>query len=140
MSTTFTNSPKFVFTSESVSAGHPDKLCDQVSDAILDAFLTIDPRARVAVETATTTGLIVVLGEVTFAKGYIAIEEIVRTTVKEIGYTDASFGFDADTCGVMVAIHGQSPDIAQGVDKALEVRGGEMSDAEVDSVGAGDQG
>jgi S-adenosylmethionine synthetase len=140
MSTTFTNSPKFVFTSESVSAGHPDKLCDQVSDAILDAFLTIDPRARVAVETATTTGLIVVLGEVTFAKGYIAIEEIVRKTVKEIGYTDASFGFDADTCGVMVAIHGQSPDIAQGVDKALEARTGEMSDAEVEAVGAGDQG
>ncbi|NNJ08814.1 methionine adenosyltransferase [Chloroflexales bacterium ZM16-3] len=140
MSTTFTTSPKFVFTSESVSAGHPDKLCDQVSDAILDAFLAHDPRARVAVETATTTGLIVVLGEVTYAKGYIPIEEIVRTTVKEIGYTDASFGFDADTCGVMVAIHGQSPDIAQGVDKALEVRTGEMSDAEVDSVGAGDQG
>jgi S-adenosylmethionine synthetase len=140
MSTTFTKSPKFVFTSESVSAGHPDKLCDQVSDAILDAFLAIDPRARVAVETATTTGLIVVLGEVTFAKGYIAIEEIVRTTVKDIGYTDASFGFDADTCGVMVAIHGQSPDIAQGVDRALEVRSGAMTDAEVDSVGAGDQG
>jgi S-adenosylmethionine synthetase len=133
-------SPKFVFTSESVSAGHPDKLCDQVSDAILDAFLAIDPRARVAVETATTTGLIVVLGEVTFAKGYIAIEEIVRTTVKEIGYTDASFGFDADTCGVMVAIHGQSPDIAQGVDRALEARTGAMSDAEVEAIGAGDQG
>ena len=140
MSTTFTKSPKFVFTSESVSAGHPDKLCDQVSDAILDAFLSHDPRARVAVETATTTGLIVVLGEVTYAKGYIPIEEIVRTTVKDIGYTDASFGFDADTCGVLVAIHGQSPDIAQGVDKALEVRSGGMTDAEVDSVGAGDQG
>ena len=140
MSTTFTKSPKFVFTSESVSAGHPDKLCDQVSDAILDAFLDHDPRARVAVETATTTGLIVVLGEVTYAKGYIPIEEIVRTTVKDIGYTDASFGFDADTCGVLVAIHGQSPDIAQGVDKALEVRSGGMTDAEVDSVGAGDQG
>ncbi len=140
MSTTFTKSPKFVFTSESVSAGHPDKLCDQVSDAILDAFLSHDPRARVAVETATTTGLIVVLGEVTYAKGYIPIEEIVRTTVKDIGYTDASFGFDADTCGVLVAIHGQSPDIAQGVDKALEVRSGGMTGAEVDSVGASDQG
>ncbi len=140
MSSTFTTSPKFVFTSESVSAGHPDKLCDQVSDAILDAFLAHDPRARVAVETATTTGLIVVLGEVTYAKGYIPIEEIVRRTVKDIGYTDASFGFDADTCGVLVAIHGQSPDIAQGVDKALESRTGAMSDDEVEAIGAGDQG
>lgn len=140
MSNTFMTSPRFYFTSESVSAGHPDKMCDQISDAILDAFLTIDPRARVAVETATTTGLIVVLGEVTFNKGYIPVEEIVRKTVKEIGYTDASFGFDADTCGVMVAIHGQSPDIAMGVDKALEAKTGQMSDAEVEAVGAGDQG
>ncbi|NJN15284.1 MAG: methionine adenosyltransferase [Oscillochloris sp.] len=140
MSTTFMKSPKFVFTSESVSAGHPDKMCDQISDAILDAFLTHDPRARVAVETATTTGLIVVLGEVTYEKGYIPVEEIVRTTVKEIGYVDASFGFDADTCGVMVAIHGQSPDIAMGVDKALEAKSGEMSEDEIEAVGAGDQG
>jgi S-adenosylmethionine synthetase len=140
MSTTFMKSPKLFFTSESVTEGHPDKLCDQVSDAILDAFLSHDPRARVAVETATTTGLIVVLGEVTYAKGYIPIEEIVRTTVKEIGYTDASFGFDADTCGVMVAIHGQSPDIAMGVDKALEAKTGHMTEAEVETVGAGDQG
>lgn len=138
MSTTFTNSPCFTFTSESVSSGHPDKMCDQISDAILDSFLAHDPQARVAVETATTTGLIVVLGEVTFAQGYIAIEEIVRRTVKEIGYTDASFGFDADTCGVMVAIHGQSPDIAMGVDKALEAKVGHMDD--VEAVGAGDQG
>jgi len=140
MSTTFTTSPRFYFTSESVSEGHPDKLCDQVSDAILDAFLSHDPKARVAVETATTTGLIVVMGEVTYEKGYIPIEEIVRETVKAIGYTDASYGFDADTCGVMVAVHGQSPDIAMGVDKALEAKTGEMGDAEVEAVGAGDQG
>jgi S-adenosylmethionine synthetase len=140
MPTSFMQSPQLFFTSESVTEGHPDKLCDQVSDAILDAFLTHDPRARVAVETATTTGLIVVLGEVTYEKGYMPIEEIVRKTVKEIGYTDASYGFDADTCGVMVAIHGQSPDIAQGVNKALEVRGGDVTDEEVDTIGAGDQG
>ncbi|WP_129675461.1 methionine adenosyltransferase [Candidatus Chloroploca sp. Khr17] len=140
MATTFTTSPQFYFTSESVSSGHPDKMCDQISDAILDAFLSHDPRARVAVETATTTGLIVVLGEVTFARGYIPIEEIVRTTVKEIGYTSAEFGFDADTCGVMVAIHGQSPDIAMGVDKALEAKTGAMTEDEVEAVGAGDQG
>jgi len=133
-------SPQLFFTSESVTEGHPDKLCDQVSDAILDAFLRLDPRARVAVETATSTGLIVVLGEVTYEQGYIPIEEIVRRTVKEIGYTDAGFGFDADTCGVMVAIHGQSPDIAQGVDQALEHRDGNVTDAEIDSIGAGDQG
>jgi S-adenosylmethionine synthetase len=132
-------SPKLFFTSESVTEGHPDKLCDQVSDAILDAFLSHDPRARVAVETATTTGLIVVLGEVTYEKGYIPIEEIVRETVKGIGYTDTAFGFDADTCGVMVAIHGQSPDIAQGVNRALETRGG-MTEEEVATIGAGDQG
>jgi S-adenosylmethionine synthetase len=140
MTTTFTASPRFYFTSESVSSGHPDKMCDQISDAILDAFLEHDPRARVACETATTTGLIVVLGEITYEKGYIPIEEIVRRTVKEIGYTSAEFGFDADTCGVLVAVHGQSPDIAQGVNQALEARTGEMSDAEVEAVGAGDQG
>jgi S-adenosylmethionine synthetase len=139
MSNSFMQSPQLFFTSESVTEGHPDKLCDQVSDAILDAFLTHDPRARVAVETATTTGLIVVLGEVTYEKGYIPIEEIVRETVKGIGYTDTTFGFDADTCGVMVAIHGQSPDIAQGVDRALETRGA-MTDEEVATIGAGDQG
>jgi S-adenosylmethionine synthetase len=140
MSNTFMQSPKFFFTSESVTEGHPDKLCDQVSDAILDAFLSHDPRARVACETATTTGLVVVLGEVTYEKGYIPIEEIVRRTIKEIGYADPSFGFDADTCGVMVALHGQSPDIAMGVDEALESKRGDMSDDEVESIGAGDQG
>jgi S-adenosylmethionine synthetase len=130
---------RFYFTSESVSEGHPDKMCDQISDALLDAFLTHDPLARVAVETATTTGLIVVMGEVTYRQGYIAIDEIVRRTVKEIGYIDASFGFDADTCGIMVAIHGQSPDIAQGVDAAEEVRNGQTQDA-IAQTGAGDQG
>ncbi len=141
MSNTFMQSPKLFFTSESVTEGHPDKLCDQVSDAVLDAFLSHDPRARVACETATTTGLVVVLGEVTYERGYIPVEEIVRRTIKEIGYIDASYGFDADTCGVMVALHGQSPDIAQGVDKALEVRDrAAITDAEVDSIGAGDQG
>ncbi|MCS6879928.1 MAG: methionine adenosyltransferase [Oscillochloridaceae bacterium] len=140
MANTFMTSPRFYFTSESVSSGHPDKMCDQISDAILDAFLTHDPRARVACETATTTGLIVVLGEITYEKGYIPIEEIVRRTVKEIGYTSAEYGFDADTCGVLVAIHGQSPDIAMGVDKALEARTGEMTEAEVEAIGAGDQG
>jgi S-adenosylmethionine synthetase len=133
------NSKSLLFTSESVTEGHPDKLCDQVSDAVLDAFLTIDPRARVACETATTTGLVVVMGEVT-VNGYVDVQDLVRKTVREIGYTDGKFYFDAESCGVIVAIHGQSPDIAMGVDKALEVRGGEMSDAEVDAVGAGDQG
>ncbi|MFM2310656.1 MAG: hypothetical protein RLY87_2778 [Chloroflexota bacterium] len=139
MSTSFMNSKSLLFTSESVTEGHPDKLCDQVSDAVLDAFLTIDPRARVACETATTTGLVVVMGEVT-VNGYVDVQDLVRKTVREIGYTDGKFYFDAESCGVIVAIHGQSPDIAMGVDKALEVRGGEMSDAEVDAVGAGDQG
>jgi S-adenosylmethionine synthetase len=141
MATTFMKSPRLYFTSESVTEGHPDKLCDQVSDAVLDAFLAHDPRARVACETATTTGLIVVLGEVTFERGYIPVEEIVRKKVKEIGYTSNEVGFDADTCGVMVALHGQSPDIAQGVDTALEAReNGHVSDTEIETIGAGDQG
>lgn len=139
MSTTFMNSSSLLFTSESVTEGHPDKLCDQVSDAVLDAFLTIDPRARVACETATTTGLVAVMGEVT-VDGYVDVQELVRQTVREIGYTNGKFYFDADACGVIVAIHGQSPDIAMGVDKALEAKRGEMSDAEVEAVGAGDQG
>jgi len=140
MSTTFMKSPRLYFTSESVTEGHPDKLCDQVSDAVLDAFLSHDPRARVACETATTTGMIMVLGEVTYERGYIPVEEIVRRTVKEIGYTETAFGFDADTCGVMVAIHGQSPDIAMGVDRALETRDATVTDEEVSTIGAGDQG
>jgi S-adenosylmethionine synthetase len=133
--------PRLFFTSESVTEGHADKLCDQVSDALLDAFLSHDPRARVACETATTNGLVVVLGEVTYEPGYIPISLIVRRTINEIGYTDASYGFDAESCGVLVAIHGQSPDIAQGVDRALEVRDhANISDAEVETIGAGDQG
>src|SRR5579859_2674669 len=140
MPTSFMQSPKFFFTSESVTEGHPDKICDQISDAVLDAFLALDPRARVACEAATTTGLVVVFGEVTIERGYVPVEEVVRRTIKEIGYTDATYGFDADTCGVMVALHGQSPDIALGVDRALEAKSGEMSDAEVEAIGAGDQG
>ena len=139
MATNFMKSPSLLFTSESVTEGHPDKLCDQVSDAVLDAFLRIDPRARVACETATTTGLVVVMGEVT-VDGYVDVQELVRQTVREIGYTGGKFYFDADSCGVVVALHGQSPDIAMGVDQALEAKTGEMSDAEVEAVGAGDQG
>lgn len=139
MSTTFMNSPSLLFTSESVTEGHPDKLCDQVSDAILDAFLAIDPRARVACETATTTGLVAVMGEVT-VNGSVDVQELVRQTVREIGYTGGKFYFDADSCGVIVALHGQSPDIAMGVDQALEAKQGAMTDAEVEAVGAGDQG
>ncbi len=139
MATNFMKSPSLLFTSESVTEGHPDKLCDQVSDAVLDAFLRIDPRARVACETATTTGLVVVMGEVT-VDGYVDVQELVRQTVREIGYTGGKFYFDADSCGVVVALHGQSPDIAMGVDQALEAKNGEMSDAEVEAVGAGDQG
>ncbi|NJL04045.1 MAG: methionine adenosyltransferase [Chloroflexaceae bacterium] len=132
-------SPKFFYTSESVTEGHPDKMCDQISDAVLDALLKQDPYARVACETATATGLVVVLGEIT-TTGYVEIQDLVRETVADIGYLDSSFGFDARTCGVLVSIHGQSPDIAQGVDIALEVRESAMSEAEIDAVGAGDQG
>nr|WP_275944769.1 methionine adenosyltransferase [Phototrophicus methaneseepsis] len=139
MPTTFMTSPKYYFTSESVSEGHPDKMCDQISDAILDAILTQDPMARVACETATTTGLVVVAGEIT-TTAYVDIERLVRETVREIGYTRAKYGFDADTCGVIVSIKEQSADIAQGVDKALEAREGSMSDAEIEAIGAGDQG
>lgn len=137
--TTFMTSPQYFFTSESVSEGHPDKMCDQISDAILDAILEQDPMARVACETSTTTGLVVVFGEIT-TTAYVDVESIVRKTVTEIGYTNASYGFDAATCGVLVAIHGQSPDIAQGVDRALEAREGGMSDEQIEAIGAGDQG
>ncbi len=140
MGTTFTDSPQLFLTSESVTEGHPDKICDQISDAILDCFLEQDPRSRVACETATTTGLVVVLGEVTTRAEYIDVQDVVRRVVTEIGYTHSDYGFDANTCGVMVALHGQSPDIAMGVDKALEAKSGSMTDAEVESVGAGDQG
>jgi S-adenosylmethionine synthetase len=131
-------SPQLFFTSESVTEGHPDKMCDQISDAILDAHLAQDPEARVACETATTTGLIVVLGEIT-SRAVVNYPEIVRRTVAEIGYTNAEYGFDAATCGVIVAVGTQSPDIAQGVNAALEVRGSQIVD-EAERFGAGDQG
>jgi len=139
MPTSFMQSPQLFFTSESVTEGHPDKLCDQVSDAILDALLTQDPLSRVACETATTTGLVVVMGEVT-TDAYVEIQDIVRETIAGIGYLDASYGFDAKTCGVMVSLKGQSADIALGVDKALEAKRGELTEAEVEAIGAGDQG
>jgi len=132
-------SPQLFFTSESVTEGHPDKLCDQISDAILDAFLAQDPRSRVACETAATTGLVLVMGEVT-TEAYVEIQEIVRKTIRDIGYTGIGSGLDADTCGVIVSLHGQSPDIAMGVDQARESKLGQMSEAEVESIGAGDQG
>src|SRR5687767_5780981 len=139
MKNTFTESPQLFLTSESVTEGHPDKICDQISDAILDCFIEQDPRSRVACETATTTGLVVVLGEVT-SEAYVPVQEIVRRVVTEIGYTHSDYGFDANTCGVIVALHDQSPDIALGVDRALEARTGEMTEAEIEAVGAGDQG
>jgi S-adenosylmethionine synthetase len=129
-----------LFTSESVTEGHPDKIADQISDAILDAALERDPMSRVACETLVTTGLVVVAGEIT-TETYVDIPTIVRSKVSEIGYTRAKFGFDAETCGVIVSIDPQSADIAQGVDRALEVRGeSEMTESELDQVGAGDQG
>ncbi|MCY4248153.1 MAG: methionine adenosyltransferase [Chloroflexi bacterium] len=139
MPTTFMTSPKYLFTSESVSEGHPDKICDQISDAVLDAILASDPLARVACEAATTTGLIVVIGEIT-TSAYVDIESIVRQTLTEIGYTSADYGFDAQTCGVMISVHEQSPDIKAGVDTALEARGDAQQDGELESTGAGDQG
>ncbi|MEI6043542.1 MAG: methionine adenosyltransferase [Chloroflexota bacterium] len=139
MSNTFISSPKFYLTSESVTEGHPDKLCDQVSDAVLDAIFEQDPAARVACETATTTGLVLVAGEIT-TTAYVNIDQIARDTIRQIGYTSSDYGFDYQTCGIIVAVHEQSPDIAQGVDKALEDRQSEISDAEIESIGAGDQG
>jgi S-adenosylmethionine synthetase len=136
---TFMTSPRYFFTSESVSEGHPDKMCDQISDAVLDAILEKDPNARVACEVSTTTGLVVVMGEIT-TSAYVDIEKLVRDTVRGIGYTRGKYGFDADTCGVLVSIKEQSSDIAQGVDKALEAREGQMSEEEIEATGAGDQG
>ncbi|HIX37379.1 MAG TPA: methionine adenosyltransferase [Candidatus Blautia pullistercoris] len=130
---------KRLFTSESVTEGHPDKMCDAISDAILDALMEKDPMSRVACETATTTGLVMVMGEIT-TKAYVDIPRIVRDTVREIGYTRAKYGFDADTCGVITTIDEQSADIALGVDKALEAKEHKMSEEELDAIGAGDQG
>ena len=128
-----------LFTSESVTEGHPDKMCDQISDAILDALLEQDPMSRVACETATTTGLVLVMGEIT-TNAYVDIQKIVRDTVREIGYTRGKYGFDADTCGVITAIDEQSTDIAMGVNKALEAKENQMTDDEIEAIGAGDQG
>lgn len=139
MPTTFMTAPQYFFTSESVSEGHPDKMCDQISDAILDAILDQDPAARVACETSINTGLVLVFGEIT-TSAYVDIEKIVRETIRDIGYTRAKYGFDADTCGVIVSIKEQSADIAQGVDEALESREGDMTDAQIEAIGAGDQG
>ena len=129
----------FLFTSESVTEGHPDKICDQISDAVLDALLKEDPMSRVACETCCTTGLVLVMGEIT-TKAYVDIQQIVRDTVNEIGYNRAKFGFDGSTCAVLTAIDEQSADIALGVDNALEVKENDLSDAELDRIGAGDQG
>src|SRR5438105_6543466 len=133
--TSIVDAAHYLFTSESVTEGHPDKMCDQISDAILDAILHDDPAARVACETATTTGVVVVLGEIT-TKTYVEFQTVVRDTIREIGYTDARYGFDYRTCGTLVSVHEQSPDIKRGVDDALETRGR----SDVHDQGAGDQG
>lgn len=130
---------RHLFTSESVTEGHPDKMCDQISDAILDALVEQDPMSRVACETSTTTGLVLVMGEIT-TNAYVDIQKIVRDTIKDIGYTRAKYGFDAETCGVITAIDEQSSDIAMGVDKALEAKENKMSDDQIAAIGAGDQG
>ncbi|MCR4641236.1 MAG: methionine adenosyltransferase [Lachnospiraceae bacterium] len=130
---------KILFTSESVTEGHPDKICDNISDAVLDAMMAQDPMSRVACETAITTGLVLVMGEIT-SKAQVDFQKIVRDTIREIGYDDSEKGFDCDTCGVIVALDKQSADIAMGVDKALEARENKMSDAEIEAIGAGDQG
>ncbi|MDE2638450.1 MAG: methionine adenosyltransferase [Chloroflexota bacterium] len=139
MSTTFMTSPRYLFTSESVSEGHPDKMCDQISDSVLDAILAQDPMARVACEVATTTGLVVVMGEIT-TNAYVDIDTIVRDTIRDIGYTRSDYGFDAETCGVLISIKEQSDDIKRGVDTALEAREGGMSESDIEATGAGDQG
>jgi S-adenosylmethionine synthetase len=139
MTSTFMTSPRFYFTSESVTEGHPDKICDQISDAVLDAIFTEDPNARVACECAVTTGLVLVMGEITTST-YVDINALVRDVVWDIGYTRAKFGFDGETCGVIVSIKEQSADIALGVDKALEAKTGEMTEEQIEMIGAGDQG
>ena len=141
MTLNFMESESYLFTSESVTEGHPDTICDQISDGVLDAMLKLDPRARVACEVSCTTGLVVVMGEISISEGYVDIPGLVRNTIKSIGYTDPAYGFDYQTCGVMVAIDEQSSDISKGVSNALETRSSkDMSDDEVESLGAGDQG
>jgi S-adenosylmethionine synthetase len=140
MTTTFMTSPKYFLTSESVTEGHPDKICDQISDAVLDAIIADDPKARVACDCVVTTGLVFVTGEIT-TDTYVEIADIARQTILEIGYTRAKYGFDGETCGVTVSIKEQSADIALGVDKALEAKQGELSEEdELETLGAGDQG
>ncbi|MFH1632649.1 MAG: methionine adenosyltransferase [Chloroflexota bacterium] len=139
MTTTFMKSPSLMFTSESVTEGHPDKLCDQIADAVLDACLEQDPYSRVACEVATKTGFVVLLGEIT-TKAQINYDELARKVIVDIGYDRAKKGFDGHTCGVLTAIAKQSSDIAMGVDKALEAKSGEMTEAEIEAIGAGDQG
>ena len=139
VSSSFMDSPSYKFSSESVTEGHPDKLCDQVSDAVLDACLEQDPRSRVACETATKTGFVMVLGEIT-TSAFVNFDELVRKVVKEIGYDSSEKGFDGNTCAVLSAISSQSADIALGVDKSLEAKGGDVTEAELESIGAGDQG
>ena len=134
-----TKNGKKIFTSESVTEGHPDKICDQISDAILDALVAQDPMSRVACETCTTTGVVMVMGEIT-SKANVDIQQIVRDTITEIGYTRGKYGFDAETCAVITAIDKQSTDIAMGVDKALEAKENTMSEEDIDAIGAGDQG
>ena len=136
---TFMTSPQYFFTSESVTEGHPDKICDQISDAVLDAIVADDPDARVACDVSVTTGLVIVMGEIT-TNTYVDIGKLVRYVIRDIGYTRAKYGFDADTCGVIVSIKEQSADIALGVDRALEAKTGEMSEADIEAIGAGDQG
>ena len=138
-SSTFMDSPSYRFSSESVTEGHPDKLCDQVSDAVLDACLAQDPRSRVACETATKTGFVMVLGEIT-TNAFVNFDELIRKVVKEIGYDSSDKGFDGNTCAVMSAISSQSQDIALGVDKSYELKGGEVTEKELNEIGAGDQG
>ena len=141
MTTSFANSPSYLFTSESVTEGHPDKLCDQISDAVLDAFIAGDPRARVACETATTTGLVVVMGEISSSNNGVDVRGAVRNAIRDAGYTEPEYGFDYKSCAVMVSLDEQSPDIASGVSRSLEVRDQEtIDDEEVESLGAGDQG
>ena len=130
---------KVLFTSESVTEGHPDKICDQISDAVLDAVMEADPNGRVACETATTTGLVLVMGEIS-TSAYVDIQKIARDTIREIGYTDSASGFDADNCAIITTIDEQSADIAMGVDKALEAKENQMSEDEIEAIGAGDQG
>ena len=137
--TTFMSSPSLFLTSESVTEGHPDKICDQISDAVLDAFMTVDPMARVACESAVTTGLVLVFGEVSLKEGYVDIPGIVREVIKDVGYTRAKYGFDYETCGVTVSLKEQSSDIAQGVDASFELREGQTTEDDLER-GAGDQG